>query len=159
MIEKTATVIRLEGQLAVLTVARQSACDSCSANKGCGTSVLAKLFGRSAEFRAYNKIDAVPGQTVTVAIPEAVLVKTSLMMYLLPLVLMLVFAIVGQAAGSSSGLSELLSVLFGIAGFAAGIGLFRIFAGRLQADVDNLPVLTRQSTPIGVTIALPERQG
>lgn len=152
MIEKSATVLRLEGQLAVLAVSRQTACDSCAANTGCGTSVLGKLFGRTAEFRAFNKIDAVPGQIVTVAIPESVLVKTSLMMYVTPLALMLAFAIAGQALGTTVRAGEILSVLFGFAGFIGGIAAFRWYAAQVQADPDNLPVLVRQSMPISVTI-------
>lgn len=153
MIEKSARVLRLEGELAVLEVAQQSSCGSCSARSGCGTSVLSGLFGRKAEFRAYNKIKAEAGAMVTVAIPERVLVTASLLMYLLPLVLMIIAAAVGQSLMQGSANAEFVSILSGLGGFFSGILVYRIAGSHLQSDPDNLPVLVKQVSPIGVTIS------
>lgn len=149
MIEKKATVIALEGELAVLNVARQDSCGSCAAKSGCGTAVLSDVFGRESVLRAYNKIGARSGDSVTVAIPEAVMLKVSFMMYTLPLLGMLGFAIAAQVLVAS----ELVSIVAGVAGLACGLLVFRYYGLRTGQYAGNLPILIKQFTPINVTIA------
>ncbi len=149
MIEKTATVIALEGELAVLNVARQSSCGTCSARSGCGTSVLSDVFGRESVLRAYNKIGAQSGDCVTVAIPEAVMLKVSFIMYTLPLLGMLGFAVVADVLFAN----ELASIVAGILGLAAGLLVIRLYGLRTGQDADNFPILIKQFTPINVTIS------
>ncbi len=162
MIYKTARVIRLEGQLAVLHVSRQSACDTCAAKSGCGTSVLSQLFGKSSEFRAYNPIHAVAGDKVSVSIPESILLKASVMMYLVPLLLLVSFAVLGPTLGQIlfpqlSEFAELLSIMFGVAGMVVGIFLYRRFAARIADRSESLPTLVRHINSNHATIAITTR--
>lgn len=91
MIEERAQVIEINGDTLILQAKRQSACGSCAANKGCGTSVLSKVVGQKfTRFQASNNINAKVGDSVIVAIPEDALVKGSLVMYLVPVLGMLV---------------------------------------------------------------------
>lgn len=91
MIEEKAQVIEVKGDTLVLQAQRQSACGSCSANRGCGTSVLSKVVGQKfTRFQADNNINARVGDTVIVAIPEDALVKGSLVMYMVPVLAMFV---------------------------------------------------------------------
>lgn len=149
MIEKAATVIALEGKLAVLNVAKQNTCGSCVAKSGCGTSVLSEVFGRESVLRAYNPIDAKCGDSVTVAIPEAIMLKVSFMMYTLPLLGLLGFAIAGQALFAN----ELVSIVAGAFGLAIGLLVFRLYGLRTGQDTGNLPILIKQFTRINVTMA------
>lgn len=152
MIEKAATVIAIEGKLAVLNVTKQSSCGTCAAKSGCGTSVLSEVFGRESVLRAYNQIGAKCGDSVTVAIPEAIMLKVSFMMYMLPLLAMLGFAILGQTLFAN----ELISIVAGVLGFVFGLIAFRLYGLRTGQDTDNLPILIKQFTPINVTIASAE---
>ena len=152
MIEKSARVLRLEGELAVLEVEQQTACGQCAAKSGCGTSVLAGLFGRKSEFRAWNRIGARTGQSVTVGIPENVLIKASLLMYFLPLITLIVGAATGLWLMQGHILAEPVSIVAGIGGFGIGILLYRLAAFKLQSNPGNLPVLVKQCSPIGATI-------
>ena len=97
MIEETAQVIEIKGGSLILQAFRQSACGSCAANKGCGTSVLSKVVGQKfSRFQAENSINANVGDTVIVGIPEDALLKGSMVMYVIPILGMFVFALLAD---------------------------------------------------------------
>ena len=97
MIEEQAQVIEVRGDVLLLQAQTQSACGSCAANKGCGTSVLSKVVGRKfTHFQAENNINADVGDTVVVGISEDALLKGSIVMYLIPIVAMLFFALLAD---------------------------------------------------------------
>ena len=97
MIEEQAQVVEIRGNQLVLQAQTQSACGSCAASKGCGTSVLSKVVGRKfTRFQAENNIDAEVGDTVVVGISEDALLKGSVVMYIIPIMGMLGFALVAD---------------------------------------------------------------
>lgn len=97
MIEEQVQVIEIAGNQIVLQGETQSACGSCSANKGCGTSVLSKVVGRKfTRFQVDNNINAEVGDTVVVGIPEDALLKGSLVMYVVPIFGMLLLALLAD---------------------------------------------------------------
>lgn len=99
MIEEEAQVIDVDGDKLILQAQTQSACGSCSANKGCGTSLLAKVIGRKfTRFQAQNNVNAVVGDMVIVGIPEDALLKGSLVMYAVPVMGMLLSALLADFA-------------------------------------------------------------
>ena len=94
MIEEQAQVVDVKGNKLLLQAQTQSACGSCSASKGCGTSLLSKVIGRKfTHFQAENNVNAIVGDTVVVGIPEDALLKGSVVMYIIPIIGMLVFAL------------------------------------------------------------------
>ena len=97
MIEEQAQVIEIKGKRLLLQAQTQSACGSCSVNKGCGTSLLAKVVGQKfTHFQAENNINAKVGDTVIVGIAEDALLKASLMMYIVPVLFMLISALLAD---------------------------------------------------------------
>jgi len=95
MIEEQTEVIEVIGDQLVLQAETKSACGSCAVNKGCGTSLLAKVVGKKfTRFQVENKVSAVAGDTVVVGIPEDALLKGSLVMYVLPIFFMLFGALI-----------------------------------------------------------------
>jgi len=101
MIEEQARVISVEEGYAVVETQRQSTCQSCAVNKGCGTAVLSKVLGRSAvQFRAINHINATVNEQVIIGIDEDWLLKSSFAVYLVPLLLMLLGAGIGEMIGA-----------------------------------------------------------
>ena len=59
MIEENGRVVDVEDGYAWIETEPASACGSCAAGRGCGTSALAKLFGhRPAPLRVANSINA-----------------------------------------------------------------------------------------------------
>lgn len=161
MIEETATVVKCEGEFAWVEAQRQSACGNCAANKGCGTSVLAKIVGKKAtRMRAINQIDAQVGDTVIVGLSEAGLLKGSLAVYFVPLLFMMLFAITGNVvARQMLWQTEQVVILFAVAGLAvAGIWLRR-FTRRIQSnDVYQPVILRRVPTPLLTRDSIQETQ-
>ena len=97
MIEEQAQVVDIKGDQLVLQAQTKSACGSCAANKGCGTSVLSKVVGRKfTHFQARNDVNANIGDTVIVGISEDALLKGSTMIYIVPVLSMLVFALLAD---------------------------------------------------------------
>lgn len=146
MIEETAKVVKCEGEFAWVEAQRQTTCGSCAANKGCGTSVLAKIVGKKvSRMKAINQARAQEGDTVIVGMKEAALLKGSLAVYMLPLVFMLVFAVTGKVvAAQMEWQIEPLVILFAVIGLlTAGLWL-RGFTHRIQYDKDYQPVVLRR---------------
>ncbi|MGD9384975.1 MAG: SoxR reducing system RseC family protein [Thioalkalispiraceae bacterium] len=89
MIEQTAMVIDTHDDIAYVKVQRESTCGQCSLNKGCGTNVFSKVLGNKfSQLRVLNPVKAEKGDVVVLGIHESVLIKSALIMYLFPLVMM-----------------------------------------------------------------------
>ena len=121
MIEELATVIKTEGDVMAVEIQRQSTCGSCSVKSGCGTNLVASLFGkRRALLSLPNTIDARPGDRVVLGISEKDLVTGSIRLYLYPMAGLLLGAMAGHLlAGSElftilSGLTGMILVLLGL---------------------------------------------
>lgn len=123
MIEEQARVVRLNGDLAEILIQKQSACGSCTAKSGCGTSLLANWFPqRRLTLRLDNRINAQAGDMVVLGLDEATLQRSSLMLYALPLAGLLLAAIAGEWAFGFLGLpKELGAVLSGLLGLTAAL--------------------------------------
>ena len=146
MIEEQAQVIEIKGDQLVLQAQTQSACGSCAASKGCGTSVLAKVVGRKfTHFQAENNIDAQVGDTVIVGIAEDALLKGSVMMYIVPILAMLTFALLGDYlfAVSSPDRDAKIAVS-AIVGLVAGSLLSRWYFNRRASVQLFSPVVLRK---------------
>ncbi len=125
MIKESGRVVSVETDHLWIQTIRKSACATCSAEKGCGQAVLAKwgqepgfirvaLDGRDASEYKIN-------DTVIIAIGEDVLLKTSLILYLLPLIALMLSISLAYAAGLSEG----ITVLAGALGLVVGARLTR----------------------------------
>lgn len=119
MLEERAVILAVEQDdeglpVARLEITRKTACGLCGQTRGCGNSLWGKVFAhKSANFVARNPIDARVGDGVIVGIDESAVMKSALLLYMLPLATMFVVAaLVASFSGSS------LAVL---AGAAAGL--------------------------------------
>lgn len=91
MIEERAVILSLDSMSgipsATLEIERKSACGLCGQTRGCGNSIWGKLFAhKSTAFKAQNHINAKVGQSVIVGINESALLKSALLLYILPLI-------------------------------------------------------------------------
>lgn len=101
MIEEHAIIIEVHASTeanstdtATIEVVRQSACGICGKTRGCGNALWGKMFAhKTPSFIAENAIGAKVGQQVVVGINEQALMKTALLLYMLPLVMMFFGAI------------------------------------------------------------------
>lgn len=152
MLEENAVVVDLDGEYAWVETQRQTACGSCSVNKGCGTSVISKVVGNKRNrVRALNRADAREGDSVVVGIQQNALIHGSLAVYIAPLVGMLLGALVGGAFSQYFGVSysEGASILFSLSGLVVGFIWLKRFNRRHQSSERFQAVVLRvQETPI-----------
>jgi sigma-E factor negative regulatory protein RseC len=148
MIEANGRVVRTAGESAWVQTARRSSCGSCSARSGCGTGALAGLFGaRLHEVEVLNPIGAQPGEDVIVGISESLLVRGSVMLYLVPLLALVAGALLAEGLASRLDMtgSELPAILGGIAGLAVGLLWLRWRNRRWSSDPAQRAVIVRRA--------------
>ncbi len=125
MIEESVKILAIENNYLWVEGIQRSACHTCSAQQGCGQSLLAKWAAQpvrlriSLDGRDANSFQV--GQDVTIGIAEHVMVRGSLLIYLLPLMLLLL----GIWAGDRAFNNELVAIICGLlallgGGFLAG---------------------------------------
>jgi sigma-E factor negative regulatory protein RseC len=100
MIEQHAIILTTEASqtegtsVATIEIVRKTACSLCGQTSGCGNAFWGKLFAHKASsFKAQNSINAQVGQSVIVGIDEAAVMRSALILYLVPLATMLVSAL------------------------------------------------------------------
>ncbi len=130
MIEERAVIISLENETSIaessatettatLEIERKIACGLCGQTRGCGNSLWGKLFAhQSSAFKAKNRINAKVGDSVIVGINESALLKSALLLYILPLATMLIGAILFTQIHDSNGyamIGALVGLVLGLA--------------------------------------------
>ena len=125
MIEERAVILSLDSETslsdstATLEIERKIACGLCGQTRGCGNSIWGKLFAhQSTAFKAQNRINAKVGDSVIVGINESALLKSALLLYILPLASMLIGAILATQLRDTNGYAMLGALLGLVLGFA-----------------------------------------
>lgn len=95
MMEEEGRVVKVEAGYAIVHTERGSACDSCSSKASCHA--LGGTDGKVMEMRVVNDIGAVVGDRVKIAIDSVVLLKSSFLIYIVPLVFMIAGGIIGDS--------------------------------------------------------------
>lgn len=148
MIEERAVILSLEANesnpdasnIAVLEIERKTACGLCGQTRGCGNSIWGKLFAhRSTAFKANNNINASVGQSVIVGINEQALLRSALLLYILPLVTMLIASILTMQVNDSNG----VVMLAALAGLIVGLLWVKGFTASNQYFVMQQPIILR----------------
>lgn len=146
MLKEQARVVALErGAIWVETV-QLSTCGSCKAKKGCGQALFAGLGAKPNYLRvllddnssSHYKLN----QSVTIGLPESIVVRASLFLYLLPLALMMIFAAVAQYLFTS----ELLTILMAVCGLLGGGLLVRFFSDKYKNDQRFQPKIVEEES-------------
>lgn len=98
MIEEVGVVTQVEGKKAWVDIAVKSTCESCQANNHCGTGVVAKAFSHKTNSITLETTQALQvGQKVKIGVAEQALLKTSALVYLIPLMTFVISAALGQS--------------------------------------------------------------
>ncbi|RTE65829.1 transcriptional regulator [Amphritea opalescens] len=143
MLEENGRVVRVGSGSIWIEMIKQSACSSCSAQKGCGQSLLAKIGdGKRLEIQVDNphQIDVAVNDQVTLGVGERSFLTASLLVYMLPLMIMFVVAVGVELAG----FSEPKVILSAILGLAGGFLLTRFISGVISQNCSYRPVLLRR---------------
>lgn len=138
MIEEIATVIKTDAQGVWLQTKVSSSCQSCSANDSCTSGVVAKaMTRRDYQFFLPNHTELLPGQQVRIGISDGVLMKSALLVYLLPLLGFIAGAGLGVLWQWSEGWQLLLAACFG----AGGMLLARLASSRIGGTAEQVQIL------------------
>jgi sigma-E factor negative regulatory protein RseC len=129
MIIESGRVVAIENDALWVETVRQSSCESCSVQKGCGHGLISKAVGgRSHHVRALLAPDCQQvfqlGDDVEIAVPERVVVGGALLVYILPLLSLLVGAMLMSQWYSADAWVALGALL----GLVAGLAVVRIHA-------------------------------
>jgi sigma-E factor negative regulatory protein RseC len=154
MLTETGRVVAVERDSLWVETIRQSTCGSCAARKGCGHGLLNRMSDGK-----YGYIRVLPGKLlptdcrvddqVRFAIPAEVILRGSVIVYVLPLLLLLVGAGAGTAlAGTLLVKTPDLFALGGaVLGLATGALLVRWHAHAHRSDRTLQPTLLERLHP------------
>ena len=144
MIEMRAIVIQLHGEEASVKPIGTGGCGHCDSEGGCGSGTLTKVFcsNNARNFSVRNEVGASVGDEVQISIPDGVLLRGAIKMYVLPLMLLLAGGIVGVSlAGSMAAARDAYAVAGAIMGLLLGFVFARFSprAGRAVASSIVMP--------------------
>ncbi|MEH6577613.1 MAG: SoxR reducing system RseC family protein [Amphritea sp.] len=142
MIEETGRVVEVNEEAVWVETIKQSACSTCSAQKGCGQSLLAKVGdGKRLRMRvdnpAYLAVDL--DDQVVLGVGERSFLTASLVVYLVPLIVMFLFALIAQ----QQALAEPMVILFAAVGLCTGFMCSRYLSKIMGRSCNYKPVLLR----------------
>lgn len=128
MLETRAIVVRLQGDEVFVEAKSGGGCGHCDSEKGCGSGKLSQLFcSGSRQFKVKNEARAMVGDEVQITLADGVLLRSSILMYLIPLALLLGGGMLGthwaSDAASRDGYAALGSFLGLLVGFSLARGL------------------------------------
>jgi sigma-E factor negative regulatory protein RseC len=118
MVEESARVLKVEGDVVWVQAIAKSACGSCQAQKGCGHSLLAKAGQKQIDLPvARNGLDVNTNDQVIIGVPEQAILRSSLLMYGVPLLAMMGVSMCASLLGVDEKLGVLLAFIALIFGF------------------------------------------
>ena len=142
MNEMRAIVLALRGDQAEIAPVGNFGCSHCNSGNGCGSGKLAQMFcsNKPRRFSAMNSVQARVGDEVNVVLPEGLLLRSSLLMYSLPLGLLLGGAVLGASLGGTAAERDGLALLGALTGLLAGFAASRVLAAgtKQQAVVQSV---------------------
>lgn len=141
MIEEQGRVVAVEPGAVWVETVRRSTCSSCAANAGCGQGLLDKLgvSGRRGHVRALCDLQLSVGDAVVIGVREDLLVRGSLLVYLVPLLGLFAAALLAEQLALSEPL-VILSAALGL--LTAWVGV-RWRSARTADDPALQPVVVR----------------
>ncbi|MBN1829867.1 MAG: SoxR reducing system RseC family protein [Deltaproteobacteria bacterium] len=138
MVGEEGIVLRRDGTSAWVRVMRSKACQGCRQSDCCGASLLEQ--DRFIEILADNAAGAEEGERVSLECSPAVIAKTSLLLYFLPIFVMVLAALAGFDIGTRTSLDPVLvSALSGFSGLAVALLAARTLGKRIVLKGDFRP--------------------
>jgi sigma-E factor negative regulatory protein RseC len=141
VIEEQGRVVAVEPGAVWVETLRKSTCSSCSVKAGCGQGLLDQLgaSGRRGYVRALSDLQLSVGDAVVIGVREDLLVRGSLLVYLLPLLGLFVAAVLAE----QMSLSEPWVILSALCGFLLACCAVRWRSGITAGDPALQPVVLR----------------
>jgi sigma-E factor negative regulatory protein RseC len=126
MIEEQAVVIKASKERVTLEVVRTKPCGLCGQVRGCGNSIWGKIFShQSGRIETRNDLNAKLGDIVILGIDETLILKSSLMLYGVPLLLMFLGMLLANSFAKE--MVELYTLIGAVTGLFLGIVMIKRF--------------------------------
>lgn len=142
--EEVGVVKEIIGSKAIVTVQRQSGCDSCPGGSVC------KMMGNEAEIEALNEAKAKAGDTVRIAFKPYTYLKGTIFVYGIPSIMLIVGAVIGKEYLSRFLPDMDADIVSAISGFGLFIITFlfiKIWASRHEGKKEYMPVISEIVNP------------
>ena len=157
MMIESGGVVAVENDGLWVETIRKSTCGACAVQKGCGHGIINSMTDGSRNYLRvlpgdHSLSDCAVNDHVRFAVPEEVILRGSLVVYVLPLLCMLAGALLAVAAVPGS--QDLPAAAGAVAGFALGIGLVRWHARRHRDDASLQPTLLEIQRPDRQSVSL-----
>jgi sigma-E factor negative regulatory protein RseC len=124
MIEEQAIVIKASKDRVTLQVVRSAPCGLCGQVRGCGNSIWGKIFShQSGHIETRNDLNAKLGDIVILGIDETLMLKSSLMLYGVPLFTMFLGMLVSNNLAKE--MVELYTLIGAVAGLFLGVVMIK----------------------------------
>ena len=145
MLTEIGRVVALDADSLWVETLRKTTCGTCAAQKGCGHGLLNRMSSGSRNYIRVLLAGQLSAQyalddQVRIAIPEQVVLRSSCVVYGLPLLCMLALA-VAMVQGFPQQSVDLMSGMGALAGFLLGIVLVRLHARWHHDDLEFQPRL------------------
>lgn len=142
MIDTQAVVISLEGNIALVEASQGGGCGNCDNENGCGSGNLSKLFSsKPRRFRVRNDANAQVGSVVHVALAEGLLLRSAMVMYVLPLILLLVGSVLGEHWFDDITRADVGSIIGGSIGLVLGFAVAKLASSQHRLLAVAQPVI------------------
>ena len=131
MLETRAVVVQIIGEDAMVEAKQGGGCGHCTSGNGCSGGKLSQLFcSAPRRFKVKNQTRAQVGDEVELRLADGVLLRSSVILYLLPLLLMLSCSILGAHLSSDMVSRDGYAVTGAVLGLAFGFVLAKALAAR-----------------------------
>lgn len=148
MIIESGRIVSIESEGVWVETIRKTTCGSCKAEKGCGQKLLNQwdghtsyiwvlLDGRDSKFYQL-------GDEIQIGIPEEVIAKGSLLVYVVPVLLLVIATTIAHSLLAN----ELITTLGGLTGLLVGGLIVRWHSWRNRHNRDMQPVLVDDNRPL-----------
>jgi sigma-E factor negative regulatory protein RseC len=126
MLETRAIVIHVQGHEALVEAKGGGGCGHCDSEKGCGSGKLSKLFcTKPRQFTVLNEANARVGEEVQITLPDGLLLRSSMLMYVLPLFLLMSGGMLGALLSTDEVTKDGYAALGALIGLVSGFALAR----------------------------------
>lgn len=148
MILETGRIVAIESEGVWVETIQRSTCGTCRAEKGCGQRLMAKWSGHTAYIwvllEGRNPASYQIGDEITLGIPEDVIAKGAMVVYLVPLFTLLIATVFAHQLFANEAITT-LSAFFGL---AVGGLILRWHAHRTRFDSRLQPVVVDDRAPL-----------
>lgn len=146
MLETRAIVVHVQGSHAFVEARGGGGCGHCDSERGCGSGKLSQLFCNSPrQFKVQNEAHACVGDEVQITLLDGVLLRSSILMYVMPLLLLLSGGMLGGHWASNAASRDGYSALGALIGLVAGFLLARWFSLRQTVTAVARPIVPSHS--------------